>query len=142
MQYNNKKHTKKEKKMSLVLLILSVIALTANIIIAIIAKASFLVILLSILPYILTICLLFEIRSDTKKINRLEELLHKKGIITYDEVYRPQDDAIYTKPYTPVAKQTDSSVCPHCNATITKDSKTCPNCLMPIDFKKNGKKNK
>ena len=128
--------------MSLVLIILSVVALIVTITIEIIAKASFLLILLSIFPYILTICLLFEIRLDTKKINRLEELLHKKGIITYDEVYKPQDEAIYTKPYTPVAKQTDSTVCPYCNATITKDSKTCPNCLMPIDSSKNKKKNK
>ena len=127
--------------MSAILLVLSIIAFGVNIFLQIlVAKASFITIIISVIPYVIIICLLWELRSDTKKINRMEDLLYKKGIIQPDEVYEP----IYTSD-TPQEKKshhkkTDNQLCPHCNVPIDEDSTICPNCQMPVTNQTKSKK--
>ena len=111
--------------MSTFVLILVILGLIISIAVQIIAETSFIAILVSIIPYLIIIFLLWELRSDTKRIKRLEEALLNKEVIKAEDIGEVD--------ITEQVDKDNATLCPHCNYQIFPEDKICPNCKTPID---------
>ena len=119
--------------MTIVALILTILGLIVTIIVEIVAKASFLTILLSIVPFVIIIFLLFELRSDTKRIQRLEEALLEKEIIAADDIYDIEvADKMTDTQNEDMELPEGVKLCPKCNYQVFPEDKVCPNCQTPL----------
>lgn len=106
-------------------LILVILGLIISVVIQIVAESSFFTIIVSIIPYLIIIFLLWELRSDTKRIERLEEALLNKEIINAEDIGEAD--------ITEKVDEDNVKLCPHCNYQIFPEDKICPNCKIPID---------
>ncbi|MCH5161455.1 MAG: hypothetical protein J1G04_05435 [Clostridiales bacterium] len=111
--------------MSTLVLVSVVLGLIITIIMQIVAKASFITVLISLIPYLIIIFLLAELRSDTKKIKRLEKVLLDKRIINLHDI----DNAEASEK----VGEEDVKLCPNCSFQIFPDDKICPNCQSPVN---------
>ena len=111
--------------MSGFVLVLVILGLIVSIVLQIISQTSFWVIVVSIIPYLIIIFLLGELRSDTKRIERLEEALLNKEVIKAEDI--GEEDIIEK------ANEEHVILCSHCNYQIFPEDKLCPNCHTPID---------
>ena len=111
--------------MSTFALVIVIIGMIASIIMQIISETSFWIILISVIPYLIIIFLLRELRSDTKRIERLEEALLNKEIIKVEDICEAD--------VTEKVDEDNVTLCPHCNYQVFQEDKICPNCKTPID---------
>ena len=72
--------------MSILALILVVLGLIVSIVVQVIAKTSFWIIIVTIIPYLIAFFVLVELISDTDRIKRLEEILLNKEIIEPEDI--------------------------------------------------------